>query len=343
MGTRVTRVVSGRCLGVLAGRSARSGTASRRPAVGCSAGDARPPVRRRVTTPEPPVAQPTATPSPTADPRHARRPHAAPTGPADARPPASLLGAATTARGCASCSRGCASSPGSSATSPTTTAHDHRGGEGLPGQARARSDRARRPAHPATAARDDRKPTADELANRFPGDVHTGAARRPLPHRPRALRRQDEQHRAVGRRRPGPADDGGAVRGVVQPDPRGPVPRRLEVARPRLQLYGSAMPYAMFFSGGQAVHYSSDFAARGYAGASHGCVNVRDHAGIRGSSTRSTSATRSSSTGADRTGSGGWPAATAYARRVTSRRADAPPGRLVARTVEVAPASLPRP
>ena len=41
------------------------------------------------------------------------------------------------------------------------------------------------------------------------------------------------------------------------------------------------MPFAMFFSGGQAVHYSSDFAARGYAGATHGCVNVRDLAGIR--------------------------------------------------------------
>jgi peptidoglycan hydrolase-like protein with peptidoglycan-binding domain len=41
------------------------------------------------------------------------------------------------------------------------------------------------------------------------------------------------------------------------------------------KLYDSAMPYAMFFSGGQAVHYSSDFAARGYNGASHGCVNVR--------------------------------------------------------------------
>lgn len=45
-------------------------------------------------------------------------------------------------------------------------------------------------------------------------------------------------------------------------------------------IYGSKMPYSMFFSGGQAVHYSSDFAARGYAGASHGCVNVRDLAGI---------------------------------------------------------------
>jgi peptidoglycan hydrolase-like protein with peptidoglycan-binding domain len=45
-------------------------------------------------------------------------------------------------------------------------------------------------------------------------------------------------------------------------------------------IYHSSMPYAMFFSGGQAVHYSSDFAARGYAGASHGCVNVRDKAAI---------------------------------------------------------------
>ncbi|WP_244362917.1 L,D-transpeptidase family protein [Streptomyces aquilus] len=45
-------------------------------------------------------------------------------------------------------------------------------------------------------------------------------------------------------------------------------------------LYHSPMPYAMFFSGGQAVHYSTDFAARGYAGGSHGCVNVRDEAAI---------------------------------------------------------------
>ncbi len=43
------------------------------------------------------------------------------------------------------------------------------------------------------------------------------------------------------------------------------------------RLYDSAMPFAMFFSGGQAVHYSSDFAAAGYGGASHGCVNVRDY------------------------------------------------------------------
>ena len=40
-------------------------------------------------------------------------------------------------------------------------------------------------------------------------------------------------------------------------------------------LYDTPMPFAMFFSGGQAVHYSPDFAAVGYAGASHGCVNIR--------------------------------------------------------------------
>jgi peptidoglycan hydrolase-like protein with peptidoglycan-binding domain len=45
-------------------------------------------------------------------------------------------------------------------------------------------------------------------------------------------------------------------------------------------LYDTSMPFAMFFSGGQAVHYSPDFAAVGYAGASHGCVNVRDYDGI---------------------------------------------------------------
>ena len=46
-------------------------------------------------------------------------------------------------------------------------------------------------------------------------------------------------------------------------------------------LYNTSMPFAMFFSGGQAVHYSPDFVANGYNGASHGCVNVRDYDGIR--------------------------------------------------------------
>jgi peptidoglycan hydrolase-like protein with peptidoglycan-binding domain len=46
------------------------------------------------------------------------------------------------------------------------------------------------------------------------------------------------------------------------------------------RLYDSPMPFAMFFSGGQAVHYSPDFAANGYNGSSHGCVNVRNRPAI---------------------------------------------------------------
>jgi lipoprotein-anchoring transpeptidase ErfK/SrfK len=45
-------------------------------------------------------------------------------------------------------------------------------------------------------------------------------------------------------------------------------------------IYESAMPFSMFFSQGQAVHYSADFAAVGYDGASHGCVNIRDYDGL---------------------------------------------------------------
>ncbi len=45
-------------------------------------------------------------------------------------------------------------------------------------------------------------------------------------------------------------------------------------------IFHTPMPFAMFFSGGQAVHYSPDFAANGYNGASHGCVNIRDRAAI---------------------------------------------------------------
>ena len=45
-------------------------------------------------------------------------------------------------------------------------------------------------------------------------------------------------------------------------------------------LYDTSMPFAMFFDGGQAVHYSPDFAANGYSGVSHGCVNIRDYAEI---------------------------------------------------------------
>lgn len=45
--------------------------------------------------------------------------------------------------------------------------------------------------------------------------------------------------------------------------------------------YESSMPFSLFFSGGQAIHYSADFARVGYAGASHGCVNLRSWSGAQ--------------------------------------------------------------
>lgn len=45
-------------------------------------------------------------------------------------------------------------------------------------------------------------------------------------------------------------------------------------------LYKTPMPWSMYFSGGQAVHYSLFFPKVGYNGASHGCVNTRDKTGI---------------------------------------------------------------
>ena len=41
-------------------------------------------------------------------------------------------------------------------------------------------------------------------------------------------------------------------------------------------LYRTWMPFAMFFNGGEAVHYSPYFAQDGYNGGSHGCIGVRD-------------------------------------------------------------------
>lgn len=46
-------------------------------------------------------------------------------------------------------------------------------------------------------------------------------------------------------------------------------------------IYHTSMPFALFFDRGQAVHYSPDFASRGYYGSSHGCVNTRDYATMR--------------------------------------------------------------
>jgi hypothetical protein len=127
-----------------------------------------------------------------------------------------------------------------------------------------------------------REPTADELANQFPGDVHTQA---PLDARCRTGRALcvDKTSSTVRW-----VVDGRVLRTMAVRFGASYSPTREGLfhvgwkSRDHVwRLYGSAMPYAIFFSGGQAVHFSSDFAARGYAGASHGCVNVRDLAGIR--------------------------------------------------------------
>ena len=78
----------------------------------------------------------------------------------------------------------------------------------------------------------------------------------------------------------GPADPRRALRRPGPPPVRASSQVYVKDADHVSRLYGSSMPYAMFFSGGQAVHYSSDFASVGYAWGSHGCVNIRDHDGI---------------------------------------------------------------
>ena len=120
-------------------------------------------------------------------------------------------------------------------------------------------------------------PTADELANREP-DPAEGAALDPACRTGRALciDKTSSSLRWV-------VD--GSVRSTLDvrfgseftPTREGLFSVYWKHADHVSKLYGSAMPLSMFFSGGQAVHYSSDFASRGYSGASHGCVNVRDY------------------------------------------------------------------
>ena len=126
-----------------------------------------------------------------------------------------------------------------------------------------------------------RTPTSDELANRLPGDLHTDAPLDPRCRTARALcidKTSSTVRWVVG----GRVLRTMAVRfgASYSPTREGLFHVGWKSRDHVSKLYGSSMPFAMFFSGGQAVHYSSDFAARGYAGASHGCVNVRDLAGI---------------------------------------------------------------
>ena len=96
-------------------------------------------------------------------------------------------------------------------------------------------------------------------------------------------RRRDRRRavRRVGTRRPARACSASATR----------------AATTFSTLYDTSMPFAMFFSGGQAVHYSSDFAA---VRVRRRVARLRERPRLRrspGCSTRSRSATRSSCTG----------------------------------------------
>ena len=126
-----------------------------------------------------------------------------------------------------------------------------------------------------------REPTTDELANRFLGDAGTSAALDPrcLTGRAMCVDKSSSTLRWVV--------DGKVAKTVSVRFGSSYTPTRegrfavSSKSRDHVSsLYDSPMPFAMFFSGGQAVHYSADFAARGYSGASHGCVNVRDLPGI---------------------------------------------------------------
>ena len=120
----------------------------------------------------------------------------------------------------------------------------------------------------------------------------------PLQDRPGAVRGQVEQHGPLGRRRQGAADDGGALRRRRTPRPgrgcstwagsRATTSRSCTTPRCRSRCSSPA---------GRRCTTPRTSPPAGYSGASHGCVNVRDLAGISGSSTRWPSATRSSSTG----------------------------------------------
>ncbi len=127
-----------------------------------------------------------------------------------------------------------------------------------------------------------RMPTADELANKLPGNTSTNAPLDPRCKTGRAMC-VDKSSSTVRW-----VVDGKVLRTMAVRFGSSYTPTREGLfhvgwkSRDHVsKLYDSPMPFAMFFSGGQAVHYSSDFAAAGYAGASHGCVNVRDLAGIQ--------------------------------------------------------------
>jgi len=153
--------------------------------------------------------------------------------------------------------------------------------EGLPGQARHPGHGRGRPADARQAQGDDSYAHGGREEQRHAGGHSYRPHRLPVPDRSRAVHRQEHPQAALDGRRPGREGVRRTVRVRAHTDPRGSF-TVFEKSRDHVStIYHTAMPFAMFFSGGQAVHYSADFAARGYNGSSHGCVNVRDYNGIK--------------------------------------------------------------
>lgn len=125
-----------------------------------------------------------------------------------------------------------------------------------------------------------RTPTSDEKHNRTPKPSATGLDSRCLTGRAMCISKSTNRLVWVIDGKPQLSFD---VRfgSAELPTREGTFAVRLKSRHHVSNIYFTKMPYAMFFSGGQAVHYSPDFAARGYDGASHGCVNVRNLAGIQ--------------------------------------------------------------
>lgn len=64
--------------------------------------------------------------------------------------------------------------------------------------------------------------------------------------------------------------------------PTGAYTVQRKILMDRSRRYENAkMPFSIYYSGGRAVHYSYGFAAQGWNGGSHGCVNLRDWAGAQ--------------------------------------------------------------
>lgn len=54
-----------------------------------------------------------------------------------------------------------------------------------------------------------------------------------------------------------------------------------KIANGKSDLSGTWMPWALYFSRSQAVHFSPGFRSVGYYGASLGCVNIRDYKDVK--------------------------------------------------------------